>query len=66
MVGRLPHPVVPAYAELTVHATWRVSPKLDLMLVGDNLLHDRHLEAGAPPVSEEFPRSIFGQITWRR
>ena len=63
-VGRLPHPPVPAYAELTLRLGWRSGP-VDLSIVGDNLLHDHHPEFGDLNPREEYRRSAFGQLTWR-
>ena len=63
--GRLPNPAVDAYAELDVRLGWRVSPRWELSLVGQNLLNDRHLEfaAGTPP--EQFERAVYVRSTWR-
>ena len=63
-VGKLPHPVVPGYGELTLRLGWRRGPA-ELSIVGDNLLHDQHPEFGALTPREEYRRSAFGQVTWR-
>jgi iron complex outermembrane receptor protein len=63
-VGALPHPAVPRYAELTLRLGWRRGP-IELSVAGDNLLHDRHPEFGSLVPREEYPRSVFGQATWR-
>ncbi len=63
-VGRLPHPVVPGYAELTLRLGWRRGAT-ELSIVGDNLLHDHHPEFGDLKPREEYRRSAFGQVTWR-
>ena len=63
-VGALPQPVVPRYAELTLRFGWRRG-QTELAIVGDNLLHDHHPEFGNLTPREEFPRSVFGQATWR-
>src|SRR6184192_2500411 len=61
--------LVPAYAELNVTLTWQPTSKLDLSLVGQNLLHDRHREFGAPPASPTAPdprrdiqRGVYGTV----
>lgn len=63
-VGELPNPVVPKYAELTLRLGWRRGV-MELSVVGDNLLHDRHPEFGNLTPREEYPRSGFVQATWR-
>ena len=63
--------LVPAYAELNVTLTWQPTSKLDLSLVGQNLLHDRHREFGAPPANPTAPdprrdiqRGVYGTVAW--
>ena len=65
-VGRLPHPVVPAYAELDARVGWRPRPGLDVSLIGQNLLHAHHPEFQlASPVREEFQRGFSVRVQWR-
>jgi iron complex outermembrane receptor protein len=65
-MGRLPSPVVPAYTELDVRLGWQATDRLELSLVGQNLLHPRHPEFGAPsPLREEVQRGAYGKVTWR-
>ncbi len=65
-VGRLPSPAVPAYTELDLRLGWQVSDRLELSLVGQNLLHARHPEFGPPsPLREEVQRGAYGKATWR-
>jgi iron complex outermembrane receptor protein len=65
-VARLPSPVVPAYTELDLRLGWHATGALELSLVGQNLLHARHPEFGAPsPLREEVQRSLYGKATWR-
>ena len=63
--GRLPHPAVDAYTEMDLRLGWRVRPEWEISVVGQNLLHDRHLEflAGTPP--EMFERAFYVRSTWR-
>lgn len=66
-VGRLPHPVVAAYAELDARVGWRVSPAFEISLIGQNLLHPRHAEFRlASPTREEFQRGAYVRFLWRR
>jgi iron complex outermembrane receptor protein len=63
-VGALPHPVIPAYGELTLRGGWRRG-RIEISITGDNLLHDYHQEFSSLTPPEEFPRSGFAQVTWR-
>jgi iron complex outermembrane receptor protein len=57
---------VPAYSELDVRIGWRPDPRVELSLVGQNLLHDRHPEYGFPGAGrQEVERSVYGKATWR-
>jgi iron complex outermembrane recepter protein len=62
-VNALPDPVLPGYYELGARVGWRVTPKLELSLSGQNLLHVRHLEYPAP-YGEEIPRSVILGVRW--
>jgi iron complex outermembrane receptor protein len=65
-VSLLPHPVVPAYAELDARIGWRASPSWELSLVGQNLLHAQHQEFRlASPTIEEFQRGAYVRLLWR-
>ncbi len=59
--------LVPAYAELNVTLTWHPTSKLDLSLVGQNLLHDQHREFGAAtsPTRRDIQRGVYGAVAWR-
>jgi iron complex outermembrane recepter protein len=57
---------VPSYFELDTHLAWHASDRLELSLVGQNLLHNRHPEYGFPdPTRPEIERSVYGKLTWR-
>lgn len=43
-VSELEFGSAPAYTDLDIRGTWRVSDKLELSLIGENLLDDRRLE----------------------
>jgi iron complex outermembrane receptor protein len=64
-VGALPEPAVDAYSELDARVGYRLRPGWDLSLIGNNLLHARHLEflAGTPP--ETYERSVTLRSVWR-
>ena len=58
--------LVPAYAELNVTLTWHPTSKLDLSLVGQNLLHSQHREFGATasPTRRDIQRGVYGAVAW--
>ncbi len=62
----LPFPPAPAYTEIDLRLGWRATPDLELSLVGQNLLHDSHVQfpSGGARV-EEVERSVYGRVTWR-
>lgn len=63
-VDSLPNPFIPSYTELDLRLGWRPSDRLELSIVGQNLLHERHAEFfTARP--EEVQRSIYGRTVWR-
>ena len=56
---------VPSYFGLDSRLAWRVNGSFELSVVGQNLLHARHIEYGFPsPTREQIVRSVFGTITW--
>ncbi|HZJ31446.1 MAG TPA: TonB-dependent receptor, partial [Vicinamibacterales bacterium] len=65
-ISALPNPVVPSYAELNLRAGWWATPRAEIWLAGQDLLHDHHPEFGpALPTRVEFERSIRIGITLR-
>jgi iron complex outermembrane receptor protein len=57
--------VVPSYFELDSKFAWHPIPRLQLSLVGQNLLHDHHVEYGYPSATrEQIERSVYGKISW--
>jgi iron complex outermembrane recepter protein len=65
-VGALPNPVVPAYSELNMRVGWRATPRIELSVTGQDLLHDRHPEFGPRvPPRHEFERSVRAAMAVR-
>jgi iron complex outermembrane receptor protein len=64
-VDRLRSRSVPAYSSLDARLGWRIVPRLELAIVGHDLLHAHHAEFGAPAGRTEVERSVFGEITCR-
>jgi iron complex outermembrane receptor protein len=57
---------VPSYFELDTRLAWHANDRLELSVVGQNLLHNRHPEYGFPdPTRPEIERSVYGKLTWR-
>jgi iron complex outermembrane receptor protein len=57
--------IVPSYFELDGRLAWYPLPRLQLSIVGQNLLHDHHPEYGYPSASrEQIERSVYGKISW--
>lgn len=55
--------LVPSYVELNARVGWHPTPRIELSLVGENLLHAQHPEYGFPsPTRIEIQRSVFGRI----
>jgi iron complex outermembrane receptor protein len=65
-VGELPHPVVPAFTELSLRLGWTPVPRIETWFAGHDLLHARHPEFGAPSLTRvEFERSILAGVALR-
>jgi len=57
---------VPSYTELNARLGWRPTPRLELSISGENLLHAHHVEYGFPSPSRiEIARSLFGRVQCR-
>jgi iron complex outermembrane receptor protein len=67
-VGPLPSLGVKSYTGLDLRLGWKPRPRLEVSLVGQNLLDGEHLEF-APEVIPTHPtaveRSLYGRLTWR-
>ena len=65
-VGALPNPAVPAYRELNARIGWWPNERVELALVGQDLLHGQHPEFGTSvPRRVEFERSVRAMFTLR-
>ncbi len=55
--------ILPSYAELDIRLGWRPIERLELSLVGENLLMDHHAEyvVSAPAPAEAIQRSFYGK-----
>ncbi len=64
-VGRIANQNLPAYSELDMRWGWRPNPRLELSVVGQNLLHGQHAEFGTPNSRREIERSVYGKVLWQ-
>jgi iron complex outermembrane receptor protein len=58
--GRLPERDIDSYVVMDARLAWRPFPKLELSLVGQNLLEDGHAEFS----TLEVQRGVYGKIDW--
>ncbi|MFZ5774913.1 MAG: TonB-dependent receptor plug domain-containing protein [Thermodesulfobacteriota bacterium] len=57
---------VPSYVSLDLRLGWKATERLELALVGKNLLDARHLESvGEDSIPMEIARTVYGKATWR-
>jgi iron complex outermembrane receptor protein len=66
-VGALPAQFVPSYTRVDTQLRWRLGERLELALVGQNLLTDQHLEFGdfvQLVNSSQVKRSAYTKVTW--
>jgi iron complex outermembrane receptor protein len=61
-VGALPAPAVPAYTSLDARIGWQVTSRVEVSLLGQNLLNDRHAEFDAAATTSFFGRRIFVKV----
>jgi iron complex outermembrane receptor protein len=67
-VDELPAQGTPGYTRVDLRFGWQATDRLELAVVGQNLLDDQHLEFNAesfPAVASFVERSVFLQIRWR-
>jgi len=58
---------VPAYSTADARIGWRAAPRVEISIVGRNLLQPSHIEdAGDPGPLVGIERSGYAQLTWRR
>lgn len=56
---------ISAYGEMDMRLAKHLSKQVELSLVGQNLLHDHHVEFGTPASRGEIQRSVYAKLTWR-
>jgi len=48
-----------------MRVAWQPAPMLELSVVGQNLLHDHHVEFGTPSARRQIERGVYGAVAWR-
>jgi iron complex outermembrane recepter protein len=64
----LPAPLVPSYTQLDTQLSWRIAERIELNLVGQNLLGDHHEEFNDQLQSVNsslVKRSAYAKLTWQ-
>jgi iron complex outermembrane recepter protein len=57
---------VPGYGELDARIGWHATKRLELSIVGQNLLHERHPESGFPDSAQEWiVRSVYAKLAYQ-
>jgi iron complex outermembrane receptor protein len=67
-VGALPAQFIPSYTRLDSQLTWKLAERLQLNLVGQNLLRDHHPEFNNQFQSvntSQVKRSAYAKLTWQ-
>ncbi|HTI72810.1 MAG TPA: TonB-dependent receptor [Candidatus Limnocylindria bacterium] len=64
-VDNLPNPYIPSYIGLDLRVAWVPRPDLELEVVGQNILDDRHPEFAVGATPPEVQRGVYGKVTWR-
>jgi len=57
---------MPSYFEMDARLAWHVGKHWEFSIVGQNLLHDRHVEyiSPSPTPEEEIARSVYGKVAF--
>lgn len=69
-VDRLVALGVPSYIEMDMRVAWRARKRLELAVVGQNLLQAHHYEFGRTTetynsIITETPRGVYGTVSWQ-
>jgi iron complex outermembrane recepter protein len=67
-VGRLTAQAVPSYTRVDTQLAWRISERVTLSAVGQNLQKDHHVEFNdmfQAVDSSQVKRSVYAKLTWR-
>jgi iron complex outermembrane recepter protein len=56
---------IPGYAELDVRLAWNDGDRIELSLVGQNLLHDHHAELATASFGGEVERAVYARVVYQ-
>ena len=57
---------VPSYMDMDVRLGWHATKRMELSIVGQNLLHAHHPEFGVPDSTREaIRRAVYGKVSWQ-
>jgi iron complex outermembrane receptor protein len=57
---------IPGYSELDVQLSWQATQEMRISVVGQNLLHDHHVEFGTPEARGAIQRGVYVKFVWER
>jgi len=66
-VNRLPAQAIPSYTRLDADLTWKMGERVSIDLVGQNMLHDHHMEYSGPDSSVQstlIRRDAYAKVVW--
>jgi iron complex outermembrane recepter protein len=52
------------YTELDLRLAWEAWEQLEISVVGQNLLDERHVEFGSPATRGQIERSVYAKLAW--
>jgi iron complex outermembrane recepter protein len=55
---------IDGYTELDVRVAWQAWEQLEVSVVGQNLLDERHVEFGSPEARGAIERSVYAKLAW--
>lgn len=65
-IDALADPQVRSYVSVDLRVAWSVTEQLEVSIVGQNLLDERHPEfVPSNPSAREIERGVYGRVTWR-
>jgi iron complex outermembrane receptor protein len=63
--GALPDPAIPEYVGLDVRLGWKPTPRLSVVVAGQNLLKDVHREFWPEDPGRQLNRGVYAKLVWQ-